>query len=112
MRVLDYEWKLRPLMAQRGMYATTDLDPLLRERGITLSSTQIYRLVTGKPERLNLAVLVALCDALGCEAGDLIQPVVVATARRKRSTGTTDLAPVEARNSRNRPVRARITPAE
>lgn len=43
MRVLDYEWKLRPLMAQRGMYATTDLDPLLRERGITLSSTQIYR---------------------------------------------------------------------
>lgn len=97
-------------MAQRGMYATTDLDPLLRERGITLSATQVYRLVTGKPERLNVAVLVALSDALGCELGDLIRPVVVSSARRRRASGSTP-APPTAR-TRNRPVRARITPVE
>jgi len=111
MRVLDYEWNLRPLMAQRGMYATTDLDPLLRERGVILSSTQVYRLVTGKPERLNVALLVALCDALGCEAGDLIRPLVVSTARRKKATGTAGSTPPR-RPTGNRPVRARIAPVE
>jgi len=111
MRVLDYEWNLRPLMAQRGMYATTDIDPLLRERGITLSSTQVYRLVTGKPERLNVAVLVALCDALGCEVGDLIHPLVVSTARRKKATGTSgSTRPMKPPGTR--PVRARIAPVE
>ena len=111
MRVLDYEWNLRPIMAQRGMYATTDLDPLLRERGIVLSATQVYRLVTGKPERLNLAILVALCDALGCEVNDLIHPVVVSTARRRKVAGAARGGPLRA-DPKTRPVRARIAPVE
>ena len=53
------------------MYATTDLRPLLAERGIVLSREQVYRLVTGIPERLSLATLAALCDILGCQPGDL-----------------------------------------
>jgi len=93
------------------MYATTDLDPLLRERGITLSATQVYRLVTGKPERLNVAVLVALSDALGCEVGELIRPVVVSSARRRRATGTSPTG-ASHRPTKNRPVRARIAPVE
>ena len=109
MRVLDYEWNLRPLIAQRGMYATTDLDPLLRERGICLSSTQVYRLVTGKPERLNLAILIALCDALGCEMTDLIIPVVVAGARKSKAVNARVGAPASATPKRSRPTRARIT---
>ena len=44
-RKLDYRWHLRRVMADRGMFATTDLiDPLAR-RGIRLSSSQVYRLV-------------------------------------------------------------------
>ena len=31
---LDYRWHLRQVMAARGMFATTDLAPLLAERGI------------------------------------------------------------------------------
>jgi hypothetical protein len=34
---LDYRWHLRTVMADRGMFATTDLIPLLADRGITLS---------------------------------------------------------------------------
>ncbi|MGH3857499.1 MAG: helix-turn-helix domain-containing protein [Pseudonocardiaceae bacterium] len=34
--------------------------------------------MTGTPERLNLAALVALCDILGCRAEDLIEPVAPA----------------------------------
>ncbi|MGP3960547.1 hypothetical protein ACTWPT_31520 [Nonomuraea sp. 3N208] len=33
----DYRWHLRAVMASRGMYATTDLRPLLAERGFQLS---------------------------------------------------------------------------
>jgi hypothetical protein len=58
-RKLGYRWRLRELMAERGMYQTTDLVPLLAERGVVLSSVQVYRLVTQTPERLNLRTLMA-----------------------------------------------------
>ena len=72
---IGYVWHLRRLMAERGMFATTDLGPLLAERGVCLSREQVYRLVTRTPERLSLATLAALCDILGCEPGDLVEPV-------------------------------------
>jgi DNA-binding Xre family transcriptional regulator len=104
---IGYAWHLRRLMADRGMFATTKLVPQLAERGIELSREQVYRLVTGTPERLNLAVLVALCDILDCRPGDLIEPVKP-TARETRpptkSAGTPDAA------QRPRPRRARILP--
>jgi DNA-binding Xre family transcriptional regulator len=100
---IGYVWHLRRLMADHGMFATTELVPLLAERGIGLSREQVYRLVTGTPERLNLTVLVALCDILGCRADDLIEPL----APTARST-TTSAPPPAAR--RPRPRRARILP--
>lgn len=81
-RLLGYEWHLRQLMAKAGMFSTTDLIPLLAERGIELSAAQVYRLVTGTPERLSLRTLVALCDILGCSPNDLIEPVAEAKTAR------------------------------
>lgn len=60
-------------MAQQGLWKTTELVPLLRERGVELSSAQIYRLVAGRPERLSLVTLAALCDILNCTPADLIE---------------------------------------
>src|SRR6266699_6380710 len=70
-----YVWHLRRLMAERGLFATTELRPLLAERGVVLSREQVYRLVVRTPERLSLATLAALCDILGCGPGDLVEPV-------------------------------------
>ena len=56
---LNYDWHLRRLLAERGIFATTGLGPLLAERGINLSEAQVYRLVTGTPERLSLRTLAA-----------------------------------------------------
>jgi DNA-binding Xre family transcriptional regulator len=84
-RKLGYRWRLREIMAARGLYMTTDLAPLLAERGISLSAPQVYRLVTQTPERLSLGTLMALCDALGCSSVDLIEPVEEPTARRRRT---------------------------
>lgn len=67
-----YTWRLRALMAERGMYATTDIIPHLAEHGIVLSSSQAHRLVAGTPERLNLHVLSALCHILGVTTEELI----------------------------------------
>ena len=71
-REVGYDWRLRELMAARGLFNATDLEPLLAERGITLSSVQVWRLVTQLPERLSLPVLAALCDILEASPGDLI----------------------------------------
>jgi len=48
-RQVGYHWHLRRLMAEHGMFATTDLVPLLAERGVSLSREQVYRLVVGSP---------------------------------------------------------------
>ena len=71
-RQVSYQWRLREVMAQRGLFATTELVPLLGERGISLSASQVHRLVTGIPERLSLPVLAALCDILECTPAELI----------------------------------------
>ncbi|CAN5419788.1 hypothetical protein BH10ACT9_BH10ACT9_45530 [soil metagenome] len=72
---LDYQWNLRELMARQGMYQTTQLRPKLQERGIELSDSQVYRLVVETPERINIKMLLALMDILGCGMEELIQPV-------------------------------------
>lgn len=81
---LDYQWHLRQVMATRGMFSTTDITPLLAERGIELSSSQVYRLVVERPERLSLKILMALLDILDCTMDDLIEPTAAAGTTMKR----------------------------
>ena len=106
-RKLDYRWHLREVMASRGMFATTDLIEPLARRGIRLSSSQVYRLVTDRPERLSLKVLMALLDILDCPVSDLIEPVASGgLARTAKAAGSTEPGVGELR-----PRRARITGA-
>src|ERR1019366_4737286 len=66
---VDYEWRLRVLMAENGMFKAIDLAPRLAEHGIRLSDSQVYRLVTGRPERVNLRLEMGLCEILGWGTG-------------------------------------------
>src|ERR1700682_6225112 len=86
-RKLDYCWHLRQVMAARGMFATTDLIEPLAQRGIHLSSSQVYRLVVERPERLSLKILMALLDILGCTMEDLIEPVASPAAKKTKAAG-------------------------
>ena len=106
-RRLGYRWKLREVMAARQLWHTTDLRPLLVERGIDLSPAQIHRLVTQTPERLSLRTLMALCDALDCEIADLLERVAE-VAPKQRRTGTTNAAEGDVLPLRPKP--ARIAP--
>ena len=100
---LDYRWHLRQVMATRGMFATTDLAGPLAQRGIRLSSSQVYRLVTERPERLSLKILMALLDILDCSVEELIEPAAAGPARETRTArgaggaGIGDLRPKQAR---------------
>ncbi len=106
-RKLDYRWHLRQVMADQGMFATTDLIEPLARRGIRLSSSQVYRLVVERPERLSLKILMALLDILDCSMGDLIEPAAAGgLARTAKAAGGTDSGVGELR-----PKRARITGA-
>ncbi|MET8004395.1 helix-turn-helix domain-containing protein [Nonomuraea glycinis] len=111
MRSVHYRWHLRELMARRGMFQTTDLAPHLAERGIEMSASQIHRLVTGTPERLNLQVFAVLCDILDVSPGELFEPVVVERARRKTAEESGP-APAVSPGEVRRPRRARILPDE
>jgi DNA-binding Xre family transcriptional regulator len=106
-RTIGYRWHLRRLMADQDMYATTQLRPLLAERGVALSREQVYRLVTGVPERLSLATLAALCDILGCQPGDLVEPVAGPAGGDRQAAGPT----AAGSGPLPRPVRARVTGA-
>ncbi|MFI1621875.1 helix-turn-helix domain-containing protein [Streptomyces lydicus] len=90
------------------MFTTAALQPLLAERGVKLCTSQVYRLVTEKSERLSLKVLMALIDISGCHMDDLIRPTAAAKATRSKRTadGT------EAGIGNFRPARARITGPE
>ena len=91
---MTYRWNLRQLMATRGMFATTDLVPLLAERGIHLSREQVFRLVTTTPQRLSLDTLAALCDILDVGVEDLLP-------RRDGGSRSTRVADLRRRKAAN-----------
>jgi hypothetical protein len=95
-------------MATRGLFTASDLVPLLAERGITLSSVQVWRLVTQTPERLSLPVLAALCDVLDVTPAQLIATHAEnVTAPKATASGERD-TPTEL--AAFRPERAKLRP--
>lgn len=87
-----FEWRLREVMAQRRMWHTSQLQPLLAERGFELSRSQVYRLVTDPPGRISIELLLGLCDILDCRFEDLVvrtsaAPAEPRRARRRKAAG-------------------------
>jgi len=109
-RKVGYTWRLREVMAQRRIFTATELVPLLRDRGIDLSASQVHRLVSGTPERLSLQVLSALCDILSCTPADLVTATAENAGVRKTATG--DLPAPAPAAAKLRPRPARILPGE
>jgi DNA-binding Xre family transcriptional regulator len=99
-KMSGYSWKLRQLMAERDMWKTSDLGPLLAKEGVVLSTAQVYRLVAKAPERLSLETLVALCRIFSCTPNDLIELTHGGEVRKENKRGS--LA------AKTRPRRARV----
>lgn len=102
-RTMGFVWHLRLRMAERGMFQTSDLVPLLAERGVHLSREQVYRLVTAPPQRLSMDTLAALCDILQVSPNDLIEVKVVNAQARKTGTADRSAKPSARRTTVRRP---------
>ena len=100
-RQVSYKWRLREVMARCGIFTAVELAPLLAERGISLSASQVHRLVSGTPERLSLPVLAALCDILECTPAELIATTAENITLRKAASGdaTADLTAIRPRRA-------------
>jgi hypothetical protein len=103
-RRIEYGWRLRELMAAHGMNTIADLLPHLSDRGIHLSASQIYRLVGGIPERINITMLAAILDTLDTTFEELCPVTINATPSRARTGTGAALEPGTAL----RPARARV----
>ncbi len=106
-RTASYRWLLRNMMAQQGLYATTALVPLLADRGIDLSPSQVHRLVTQEPERLSLPILAALCDIFTCTPSDLIEVTAAAHQASAAAGGGDNVVDLAATI---KPTRGRLRP--
>lgn len=87
-RQVVMQWNLRQVMADRGLFQTSELVPLLAQRGVHLSREHVYRLVSKTPQRVTLDVLAALCDVLACDPGDLMSTVVIDALAKTGSEDT------------------------
>jgi|SRR5580698_10178304 DNA-binding Xre family transcriptional regulator len=105
-REISYTWRVREIMARRGVHTAKDLAELLHERGVTLTANAVWRIVTQEPERISFKVLVALCDALDVTPNDLITYTATdaKTVRQRRKASGDDIPDLR----QYRPVRARI----
>lgn len=100
---MGYVWHLRLRMAERGMYQTSDLVPLLAERGVHLSREQVFRLVTQVPQRLSMDTFAALCDILDLQPNDLIE--ITRVGAQVAKTGTDDAAGLARPSARRTTIR-------
>jgi DNA-binding Xre family transcriptional regulator len=108
-RKMGIRWHLRLRMAEKGLFQTSDLVPLLAERGIHLSREQVYRLVTQVPQRLSTDTLAALCDILECQPNDLIEIEVVSQQVRKAAGESGRAAPPPVPCSASTATRSAVT---
>jgi len=104
-RRIGYHWNLRQRMADRNLWKTTELIPLLRSRGINLSNAQVHRLVTGTPERIPARTFAALCDILECTPNDLFEPYV---EMRAAATADAPASPADLGTGKQASVARRI----
>jgi DNA-binding Xre family transcriptional regulator len=109
-RQVSYQWRLRAVMAEHNMFNTTELVPLLAERGIVLSASQVHRLVSGVPERLSLPVLAALCDIFDTTPAQLVVTSAQNLEPRRLATAG-DSNTIAGDPEAVRPLRATLRPA-
>jgi DNA-binding Xre family transcriptional regulator len=102
---MDVTWKLRMAAAQREVWTGAQLRRLLAERaGVEMSAASVSALMRQPPKQLKLSTLRALCVALDCQPGDLIEVDTTPVAKPARAA-----KPVEKRAER-RQSRSRTPP--
>jgi DNA-binding Xre family transcriptional regulator len=97
------EWRLRELLAGKGLFSAVQLQQALADRGVTLGASQAHELLTRAPKQPRMTVLLALCEVLECTLADLwaLHQAAATPAEGKVAAGARErlakLKPVAAR---------------
>jgi putative transcriptional regulator len=68
------KWRLRQVMADRGIWSGAELGRLMEQKaGYKLSAPSLSALLTEQPKQMKAQTLDALCTALDCTPADLWQ---------------------------------------
>ena len=82
---MEVKWRLRMAAAQREVWTGAQLRRLLAERaGLQMSSASVSALLTKTPAQVKLSTLAALCTALECGPGDLLEVDITPVAPAAR----------------------------
>lgn|SRR5574341_1710496 len=102
------EWRLRELMAGKGLFSAVQLQQALADHDVTLGPSQAHELMTRAPKQPRTAVLFALCEVLDCTLADLwvVHQAAAKPAEGKVAAGARQrlakLKPVAARRDEGR----------
>lgn len=69
-------WRLAALLGERKIFNYAELQRMLKDVGVDISSVQISRLVRGEPEKYNRALIEGLMSVLDCTLDELIATTV------------------------------------
>ena len=67
-------WNLRLAAANRSIWKASDMQRLLAEHGLVISSGKMSNLWSGQPVTIRLDDLDVICAVLGCDPGELLVP--------------------------------------
>ncbi len=65
-------WRVRVMMAERGVRSVSELVRQLEAIGVSISNAQLGRLIDGKSRHWNQSVVEGLMEVLNCELSDLL----------------------------------------
>jgi DNA-binding Xre family transcriptional regulator len=89
-------WNLRLAAANRGIWKASQLQRLLAERGLQISTGKMSGLWSGTPNTIRLEELDVICAVLGCGVEELLLPeletVTTPTPAAEAPTAATDQA--------------------
>lgn len=66
-------WRARVIMAERGVRSVSELARRLEEIGVSISISQLGRMIDGKTQLWNQDVIEGMMTVLDCELSDIIR---------------------------------------
>lgn len=81
------KWNLRLAAANRGIWKASELQRLLRDRGLVISAGKMSGLWSGQPQSIKLDDLELICAVLDCGPEELLLRESSATPQQESTVG-------------------------
>ena len=70
-----FDWKLRVMMAECNITTATELKRRLEAYGYEITASQLTRIISKKPKKIDTEMLEIFSSIFNCELSDILRPV-------------------------------------